>query len=50
MLDNFDVGASNGPVEANNGRLEHLRGIAYGFRNMNYIRLAVTDSFRRTLF
>lgn len=26
-------GASNGPVEAINGRLEHLRGIALGFRN-----------------
>lgn len=34
----FDYGASNGPVEAINGRLEHLRGIALGFRNsMNYI-------------
>ncbi|MGP5591435.1 ISL3 family transposase, partial [Corynebacterium variabile] len=30
----FDVGASNGPVEAINGRLEHLRGIALGFRNL----------------
>jgi len=30
-------GASNGPVEAINGRLEHLRGIALGFRNFtNY--------------
>jgi transposase len=31
----FDVGASNGPVEAINGRLEHLRGIALGFRNLD---------------
>ena len=31
-----DVGASNGPVEAINGRLEHLRGIALGFRNLNH--------------
>ncbi|WP_271800718.1 transposase, partial [Dietzia maris] len=28
ILAYFDVGASNGPVEAINGRLEHLRGIA----------------------
>lgn len=32
----FDIGASNGPVEAINGRLEHLRGIALGFRNINH--------------
>ena len=32
----FDTGASNGPVEAINGRLEHLRGIALGFRNLNH--------------
>uniref|UniRef100_UPI0026F0661C transposase n=1 Tax=Actinomyces oris TaxID=544580 RepID=UPI0026F0661C len=25
---------SNGPTEAINGRLEHLRGIALGFRNL----------------
>lgn len=29
------AGASNGPVEASNGRLEHMRGIALGFRNLN---------------
>ena len=30
-------GASNGPTEAINGRLEHLRGSALGFRNLtNY--------------
>ncbi|WP_260870767.1 transposase, partial [Gordonia paraffinivorans] len=27
---------SNGPVEAINGRLEHLRGIALGFRNLGH--------------
>lgn len=32
----FDHGASNGPVEAINGRLEHLRGIALGFRNFTH--------------
>ena len=32
----FDTGASNGPVEAINGRLEHLRGIALGFRNLEH--------------
>lgn len=36
ILAYFDVGASNGPVEAINGRLEHLRGIALGFRNLNH--------------
>ncbi len=31
-------GSSNGPTEAINGRLEHLRGSALGFRNLtNYI-------------
>lgn len=29
-------GASNEPVEALNGRLEHLRGIALGFRNFEH--------------
>ncbi|GAB2505887.1 Transposase [Corynebacterium atrinae] len=32
----FDRGVSNGPVEAINGRLEHLRGIALGFRNLDH--------------
>lgn len=36
ILAYFDVGASNGPVEAINGRLEHLRGIALGFRNLEH--------------
>jgi len=27
---------SNGPTEAINGRLEHLRGIALGFRNLTH--------------
>ncbi|MEB3065659.1 ISL3 family transposase [[Mycobacterium] zoologicum] len=36
VLAYFDVGISNGPVEAINGRLEHLRGIALGFRNLNH--------------
>ncbi len=36
ILAYFDVGVSNGPVEAINGRLEHLRGIALGFRNLNH--------------
>ena len=36
ILAYFDVGASNGPVEASGGRLEHLRGIALGFRNLNH--------------
>ncbi|MCJ7858966.1 ISL3 family transposase [Corynebacterium kalidii] len=36
ILAYFDVGASNGPIEAVNGRLEHLRGIALGFRNLDH--------------
>jgi transposase len=29
-------GSSNGPTEAINGRLEHLRGTALGFRNLTH--------------
>ena len=36
VLAYFDIGASNGPVEAINGRLEHLRGSALGFRNLTH--------------
>ena len=36
VLAYFDIGASNGPVEAINGRLEHLRGIALGLRNLDH--------------
>ena len=36
VLAYFDIGASNGPVEAINGRLEHLRGTALGFRNLDH--------------
>ena len=45
-------GASNGPTEAINGRLEHLRGSALGFRNLtNYIArsLLETGGFRTQL-
>lgn len=40
VLAYFDrPGTSNGPTEAINGRLEHLRGSALGFRNItNYHR------------
>jgi transposase len=40
---------SNGPTDAGNGRLEHLRGSALGFRNLtNYIArsLLETGGFR----
>jgi transposase len=39
VLAYFDrPGTSNGPTEAINGCLEHLRGTALGFRNLtNYI-------------
>ena len=37
VLAYFDrPGTSNGPAEAINGRLEHLRGIALGFRNLTH--------------
>ena len=43
---------SNGPTEAINGRLEHLRGLALGFRNLtHYIARALleTGGFRPRL-
>ena len=53
VLANFDrPGTSNGPTEAINGRLEHLRGSALGFRNLtNYIArsLLETGGFRPRL-
>ena len=42
----FDLGASNGPVEAINGRLEHLRGIALGILEPGPLHLEVTDPLR----
>ncbi|WP_409333304.1 ISL3 family transposase [Trujillonella humicola] len=53
VLAYFDrPGTSNGPTEALNGRLEHLRGSALGFRNLtNYIArsLLETGGFRTRL-
>ena len=53
ILTYFDhPGTSNGPSEAINGRLEHLRGIALGFRNLtHYITrsLLETGGFRPRL-
>jgi transposase len=45
VLAYFDrPGTSNGPTEAINGRLEHLRGSALGFRNLtNYIARSLLD-------
>ena len=38
-------GTSNGPTEAINGRLEHLRGSAVGFHNLtNYIARSLLES------
>ena len=38
------LGTSNGPTEAINGRLEHLRGSALGFRNLtNYIARSLLE-------
>jgi transposase len=38
-------GTSNGPTEAINGRIEHLRGSALGFRNLtNYIARAPLET------
>ncbi|GAA1352889.1 ISL3 family transposase [Falsarthrobacter nasiphocae] len=45
-------GSSNGPTEAINGRLEHLRGTALGFRNLaHYIARSLLDvgGFRTAL-
>ncbi len=45
-------GTSDGPTEAINGRLEHLRGSSLGFRNLtNYIArsLLETGGFRPRL-
>jgi transposase len=46
ILAYFDrPGTSNGPTEAINGRLEHLRGSALGFRNLtNYIARALLEA------
>ncbi len=53
ILTFFDnPGTSNGPTESINGRLEHLRGIALGFRNLtHYIArsLLETGGFRPQL-
>ena len=53
VLAHFDRhGTSNRPTEAINGRLEHLRGSALGFRNLtNYIArsLLETGGFRPRL-
>ena len=45
VLAYFDrPGTSNGPTEAMNGRLEHLRGSALGFRNLtNYIARSLLE-------
>ena len=46
VLAYFDrPGTSNGPTEAVNGRLEHLRGSALGFRNLtNYIARSILEA------
>ncbi|MDF1490255.1 ISL3 family transposase [Tessaracoccus caeni] len=53
VLAYFDrPGTSNGPTEAMNGRLEHLRGSALGFRNLSHYiarSLLETGGFRPRL-
>ncbi len=46
VLAYFDLpGTSNGPTEAVNGRLEHLRGSALGFRNLtNHIARSLLEA------
>ncbi len=49
VLAYFDrPGTSNGPTEAINGRLEHLRGSALGFRNLThyiaYVEFDISDA------
>ena len=48
VLAYFDrPGTSNGPTAAINGRLEHLRGSALGFRNLtNYIARSLLETGR----
>ena len=50
VLAYFDrPGTSNGPTEAINGRLEHLRGSALGFRNLtNYIARSLLETGAHT--
>ncbi|SMF03082.1 transposase [Cellulosimicrobium cellulans J34] len=44
----FDLpGTSNGPTEATNGRLKHLRGSALGFRNPAPLQRPITPGSRR---
>ena len=43
MLAFFDNGASNGPVEATNERLEHLHEIAPGSRKPGPLHLSIAD-------
>ncbi|VEH41213.1 Transposase and inactivated derivatives [Kocuria rosea] len=48
VLAYFDrPGTSNGPTEAINGRLEHLRGFALGFRNFTNLHRQITAGDRR---
>ena len=48
VLAYFDrPGTSNGPTEAINGRLEHLRGSALGFRNLTHYRLSADEGVVR---
>ena len=46
VLAYFDrPGTSNGPTEAINGRLEHLRGSALGFRDIvNYVARSLLET------
>lgn len=45
ILAYFDhAGSSNGPAEALNGRVEHLRGIALGFKNLaHFVSLCLLE-------
>jgi hypothetical protein len=48
MLTYFDrLGASNGLTETINGRLEHLRRSALGFRNPHQLHRQITPENRR---
>ena len=48
VLAYFDrPGTSNGPTEAINGRLEHLRGSALGFRNLHQLHRPIPARDRR---
>mgnify|MGYP001306605056 FL=1 len=48
VLGYFDIRAASDSVEEITGRLEHFRGLAFRFRNLNHYMLVVIDPLGRT--